>query len=71
MELHVALDGEPFGLDGDHLGLHFGALGLHFGALGLIWVTAWEALGGMWTPLGQTGCSNELFGTPVQAGASI
>ena len=49
----------PLGLDGDDLGLHFGALGL-------IWVTAWKALGGMWTPLGQTGCSNELFGTPVR-----
>ena len=54
----------PLGLDGDDLGLHFRALGL-------IWLTAWKALGGMWTPLGQTGCSNELFGTPVQAGASI
>ena len=54
----------PFGLDGDHLGLHFGALGL-------ILVAAWEALGGMWIPLGPTGCSNELFGIPVQAGASI
>ena len=64
MELHVALDGEPFGLDGDHLGLHFEALGL-------IWVTAWEALGGMWALLGETGCSNELFGTLVQAGSSI
>ena len=52
------------GLDGDHLGLHFEALGL-------IGITAGEALGGMWAPLVQTGCSNELFGTPVQAGASI
>ena len=64
MELHVALDGYLLTWMGDDLGLHFGALGL-------IWVTAWKALGGMWIPLGQTGCSNELFGTPVQAGASI
>ena len=64
MELHVALDGEPFNMDGDDLGLHFGALRL-------IWVTAWDALGGMWALLGETGCSNELFGTPVQAGVSI
>ena len=39
--------------------------------LGSIWVTAWQALGGMWALLGETGCSNELFGIPVQAGASI
>ena len=64
MELHVALDGYLLTWMGNHFGLHFGALGL-------IWVTALKALGGMWTPLGQTGCSNELFGTPVQAGASI
>ena len=54
----------PFGLDGDYLGLHLGDLGV-------IRVTAWEALGGMWALLGETGCSNELFGTPVRAGASI
>ena len=64
MELHVALYGNLLAWMGDHFGLHFGALGL-------IWVTAWEALGGMWIPLGPTGCSNELFGTPVQAGAPI
>ena len=54
----------PLGLDGD-------PLGLHFGALGLIWVTAWKALGGMWALLGEIGSSNQLFGIPVQAGASI
>ena len=64
MELHVALDGYLLAWMGDDLGLHFGALGL-------IWVTAWEALGGMWALLGETGCSNELFGIPVQAGASL
>ena len=46
-------------------------LGLHFGTLGLIRVTAWKALGGGWAPLGQTECSNELFGSPVQVGALI
>ena len=64
MELHVALDG-------DLLAWTAVTLGSIFGALGLIWVTAWKALGGMWTPLGQTGCSNEPFGTPVRAGAPI
>ena len=64
LELHVALYGDLWAWMGDDLGLHFGALGV-------IWLTAWKALGGMWAPLGQTGCSNELFGTPVQAGASI
>ena len=53
------------------LGLDVDDLGLHFRALGLIWLTAWKALGGTWIPLGQTGCSNEPFGTPVQAGAPI
>ena len=64
MELHVALDRYLLAWIVDHLGRYFGALGL-------IWVTAWEALGGMWIPLDPTGCSNELFGTPVRAGASI
>ena len=64
MELHVALGGYLLAWMGDDLGLHFGALGL-------IWVTAWKALGGMLGPLGYTGCSNELCGTPAQAGAPI
>ena len=64
MEFHIALDGYLLALMGDDLGLHFGALGL-------IWATAWKALGGMWARLGEIGCSNELFGTPVRAGASI
>ena len=63
MKLHVALHGYLVAW----MAITMGSILEPLGSFG---VTAWEALGGMWTPLGQTGCSNELFGIPVQAGAS-